>query len=223
MTPTELVGQLIGVFLAFCLFSFVFFKDNKFFNVAERFYIGGSIAYGLFTVYSSLKASAFDFIASGRILLLIPIALGLLFFARLSTNLKWLARYPTAILSGIGLGLVFGLTIRSQILTMITSTVTKLMVPTTAIGGDIGSALFRLVGMAAVLSYFLYSKTYSPIFHSPKGRLYWFMRLGRIFLMISVGYLAGGTVLLNYAGFLNTMTIVLIKRTVDAITFMFAG
>jgi hypothetical protein len=208
--------------MAFCLFSFVFFGDNYFFNFAERFYIGGSIAYGILTVYKTLKSSCFDFIAAGRVLLIIPLIIGFLLFSRV-TKFRWAARYPTAILSGIGLGLVFGLTIRTQILTLLTSTIDALMTTdATNLVSHPGSAIFKLVGVITVLTYFLYSKVISPQFHAPSGRLYYLMRLGRIFLMVSVGYLAGATVLLNYAAFLNNMVYTLIKRTVDSITFLLA-
>lgn len=212
MSPFELFIMLVGVFLAWSLFSFVFFGENAFFIFAERFYIGGTIAYGYFVCYQNLKSSCFDFLTAGRLLLIVPLIIGILIFSRL-TKFRWAARYPTSILSGIGLGLVFGLSIRGDILAVITTTVERVVTKSP----DIWTAIYSVVGVCSVLTMFLYSNTYSSTFHSKTGKLYYFMRLGRIFFMVSVGYLTASTVLYNFTGFLNNAVVVLIKRIYDAL------
>jgi hypothetical protein len=49
----------------------------------------------------------------GRWSYIIPTIMGILVFARL-TKYRWISRYSTAILSGIGLGVTFGETIKNS-------------------------------------------------------------------------------------------------------------
>jgi len=150
----------------------------------ESFYIAGIVVYALFAMYRSLMSTALTPISGGRVLLAIPVIIGLLAFTRL-TRFRWLARYPITILSGIGIGLFFGLNLRAQIINPIALTIKDVVTGTP----DRFSSIIMIIGVVTVLTYFLYSARYSNTFHQPRGRLYYVMRLGRVIFMISIGYL----------------------------------
>jgi uncharacterized membrane protein YidH (DUF202 family) len=184
MEPAELALMICGAVLAWVMVSYVFVGENLALIFGESFYIAGTVVYALFAMYRSLMSTALTPISGGRVLLAIPVIIGLLAFTRL-TRFRWLARYPITILSGIGIGLFFGLNLRAQIINPIALTIKDVVTGTP----DRFSSIIMIIGVVTVLTYFLYSARYSNTFHQPRGRLYYVMRLGRVIFMISIGYL----------------------------------
>jgi hypothetical protein len=184
--------------------SFPYIGENYAFSLAERAFLGGTLGYMWFVIYTALRSSAFDLIAAGRIWLLIPVIIGLLAFTRL-TRFRWLARYPVAVVSGVGLGLYFGLNLRAQIIGPVAQTVSDLFARTP----DPFSATLMFVMVFTVPVYFLYSQRFGAQFHTRGGKLYYLMRLARVFMMLSFGYLAAGNLfgiadrLTNYVGIIQ--------------------
>jgi hypothetical protein len=204
-----LVLTLVSTVLAFFCLTFLFKGWNPFFATSEHIYIAGTTAVGIWTTMQSLYSSAFVPILNGtNILLILPVLAGLLTFTRY-TRYRWLARYPVAMLSGIGLGIIVGQTLRPQILNAADLTLTNIASSffggTSGIAGSVTSgaysgggvawgqwweqfsSIFMLAGVLVVLSYFLYSVRFSTTFH--EGRLRWMARLGRLLLMLTFGYL----------------------------------
>jgi len=184
LSPYEMTLMVIGTVLAMGSFSFVFFGDNAFYAFNESLAIGGVAATALFAATKSLKASAFDFILAGRVTLIVPVLIGLLAFLRL-TKWRWISRYTISVLSGIGVGITFGLTIRAQILNGVLETISSLM----TLKPDPASAVFMLVAFITALIYFTYSIKYSGPFHT--GKLRYLSRFGLLCLYASFGYLFG--------------------------------
>ncbi|MEM2922389.1 MAG: hypothetical protein QXF26_08760 [Candidatus Bathyarchaeia archaeon] len=211
MSPVEIVIMAIGVFLATCFALYLWLGENILYHIAESFYIGGIVALGIFSLYKSLAASVFDPMAKGKIILIIPVIIGLFAFARL-TKARWLARYPVAIMSGIGIGVIFGLTIRSQIINVVVMTVDEVI----KASPDRLSAIYMFIGIICVLTYFLYSARISKHFHTPTGKLRYLVTLGRYFLMASFGYLAGYIAVISFGNVADFLVIVW-KRFVDAL------
>ena len=170
--------------LALCGWTFVYFGDHWGYGIAENIYLGGGLAYSFFAIYTSLRSSCIDLILAGRISLIIPLLIGIGVFARL-TKFRWFARYAVSTLSGIGVGLTFGLYIKSQILVVISEIVRG----TVTLTPDPVSAILALFGTVTVFMYFMYSRKYGGLFHQRRMRL--LGRLGKIFLYSSLGYLFG--------------------------------
>ena len=198
MEPIELGLMIIGAILAWFMATYVFVGENYALILGESFYVGGTVVYALFALYRSLMSTVINPIAAGRVLLIIPLIVGLLAFTRL-TRYRWAARYPITILSGIGIGLFFGLNLRAQIINPIALTIKEVVTGTP----DRGSAIVMLVGVVTVLTYFLYSARYSNTFHQPTGKLYYVMRLGRVIFMISIGYLIAFIMQFAYGDVVN--------------------
>jgi len=177
MTPTEIAMVWIGTVMSISGLSFIWFGDSLFFTFGQQLYLGAACAYTFFTIWRGLSSSAITPIASGRVSLIFSLIIGALAFARL-TKYRWAARYPVAILSGIGVGVIFGLTIRSQILAQMSDALTNVIQRKP----DPISAMLMLIGTLSALLYFTYTREHRGNY----GRI---VRVGRIFLMASFGYI----------------------------------
>lgn len=211
MTPFETALIFIGVALAAADFSFIWFGASIPFDICESIIIGGAITMNLFTVYNTLQASVFTKITNvANLWLLIPVIIGVLAFTRL-TKFRWLARYPIAVMSGVGVGVMTGPLIRSQVLDFTISNIQAVVTGKP----DIFSAWYILVGGILGLTYYLYSIKYSTVFH--KGRLGWTARLGRYVLFAGFGYLYANIFINEGIDALTTMMLVMVRRTINAI------
>ena len=206
MDPTLLIILGIGTILSIFAATYLFIGESYLFYIANSVYIGGMVALGIFSLYKSLLSSAINPIGQGRISLIIPVVIGLLSFSRL-TKARWLARYPVAILSGLGIGVMFGLIIRSQILSVITMTVDEVIVGKP----ERVSSILMFVGIISVLTYFLYSARISKYVYSPTGSLRYIMKFGRWCLMASFGYLSGYIAVISYSNVANFIVVVLTR------------
>jgi len=177
---SDLAMIWIGLVFAAGGFSFVLFGDNYLFTFGEHCYLGGFCAFTFFTVWNSLYATAIVPISSGRWLLTISLALGALVFTRL-TRFRWAARYFVCILSGIGVGLILGLATRSEIIGQLSTTLVALQ--GISVGKiDMLSAAILVIGIITSLFYFTYTREHTGNY----GRV---VRVGRLFLMASFGYI----------------------------------
>jgi hypothetical protein len=158
-------------------------------------------------MYRSLRAQAFDFIAAGQIILLVPVIIGLLAFARL-TRFRWLARYPVAVLGGAGVGALWGLTIRSRFLAPIGDTVTAVA----SAAWDLLSRVAFVVLFVLTVCRFLHSRRFSDMFFERKWRLYYLQRLVLYSFMVLVAYQQGPGI----SGFMRLVQTV-IKLVIDSL------
>jgi hypothetical protein len=184
ITEIELLMSIVGSALAIGSYTFVFFGDHLLYSINENLYMAGGVVYSIFAITTQLKGSVFDEIAAGHWTVIIPLLIGLSVFTRL-TKYRWAARYSVSILSGIGVGVVFGLMIRSQILIPVSATAEGLM----NLSPDPFSAIIVFVGTLLSFTYFLYSRKYATPFWT--GRLGFMAKYGRFFLYASFGYLFG--------------------------------
>jgi hypothetical protein len=206
MTPFEIIIMLLGVFLSLGTFSFAFIGDTYWFSISESIFIGGGIAVGIYSIIGSIQGS----FASGGWLTIIPFIIGALAFTRW-TRYRWLARYPVSILSGVGLGVTVGSTIRGQIWAGVIQIIQDIQNLTP----DPISAIISLVGACTVLFYFTYSARYSNPVH--RGKLSFIARIGRITLFAGFGYLYASTFVAEGVDALSSTIIIVILRAVRAL------
>ena len=128
---------------------------------------------------------------------IIPIVIGLLFFARLSPRHAWLIRYPIAILIGFGAGVAIPNVLQANIFAQTRGTIE----PFAAIGPfvdvppearlsaiDIFGAVLMVIGVICTLTYFFFSVEH-------RGPINWLSKVGIAFLMIGFGAAFGNTVM----------------------------
>lgn len=197
--PSWMNMQNIGIWLAalltLCIYSFLY-RDNPFYRFAEHLFVGVSVGYGIaLTIHQGFIPFAWDPIWEAftekqwsGLWRLIPIGIGLLFFARFVPTHAWLIRYPIAILIGVGSGLAIPNVMQADIFRQVHGT----LAPFAQIhAGDLGlifGSILMLIGVISTLTYFFFSVEH-------RGVVGGVSKIGIVFLMIGFGSAFGNTVM----------------------------
>jgi hypothetical protein len=191
------IGIWLAALLTLCIYSFLY-RDNPFYRFAEHLFVGLSVGYfTVLTIHQGLIPFAWDPLSAAfterqwsGLVRLIPIGIGLLFFARLSPSHAWLIRYPIAILIGVGSGLAIPNVMRADIFRQVHGTLT----PFAQIHAgeldpfQIFGAILMLIGVISTLTYFFFSVEH-------RGVVGGVSKIGIVFLMIGFGSAFGNTVM----------------------------
>ncbi len=193
----SLIGIWVAAFLTLFIYS-VLYQDNPFYRFAEHLFVGVSVGYGIvLSIYQGFIPFAWNpFVAAVTgesptgFIKLIPIGIGLLFFARLSPRHTWLIRYPIAILIGFGAGIAIPNVLRANIFEQTRGTIAPFaeIAAGTLSGWGIFEAVLMVVGVICTLTYFFFSVEH-------RGPVKWLSKVGIAFLMIGFGSAFGNTVM----------------------------
>jgi hypothetical protein len=197
MTFTQEIGVWIAAALTLCLYSFLY-KDNPFYKFAEHLFVG--VAQGYITARTYFDAflpyvwtPLTEAVGAGdapaqpwEFVIVIPIGLGLLFFARFTKSHAWLTRLPLAFLIGTSAGISIPAILNAQIFDQVNATITGF--DGLAGFGSVLKMMLVLVGVFTALTYFFFSVEH-------RGTVGWFSRVGIWFLMIGFGSAFGNTVM----------------------------
>lgn len=211
----EIFGIWIAAFLTLCIYS-VLYRDNPFYRFAEHLFVGISVGYGIVIAFHQAflplaweplsesvgalwveitgSATPETKAALGGLFKIIPIGLGLLFFARLSPRHAWIVSYPTAILIGFGSGVMIPNVLQADIFEQTRGTLAPFAamhagtIPPEETAGVVIGAIFMVVGVICTLTYFFFSVEH-------RGPINWFSKVGIAFLMIGFGAAFGNTVM----------------------------
>jgi hypothetical protein len=188
MAPVEILLIWIDVFLSIMFISSVW-KDNIFSQIAQNVAIGAAIGHAILIAIDTIYRSGIASVLAGSTIAIIGIIFGVLMFGRF-TPYKWLARYPTQLVMSVGLGVMFGLSIQTQIFQQIIATMQGLLSPADSL--SLLWAILIFIGMSCTLAYFLF--TFPPFVTKQKTRgAYGFVRkIARVFMMISFGMTFAG-------------------------------
>lgn len=156
-------------------------KENPFYRFVEHVYVGIGAAHSVVMGWEVLQNSAFTpIIDSADYIKIVPVVLGLLLYARYIKGQMWLARYPMAIIVGIGVGLTIKGTIGAMIIQQLRAT----MLPLNSFDN-----IVIVFGLLTVLMFFYFTrKNTNPIFNASS-------RIGRYTMMIAFGALFGNAVM----------------------------
>jgi hypothetical protein len=206
------IGIWIAALLTLAIYSFLY-KDNPIYRFAECVLIGISVGFLLVvTIDTTLMPKAieplianFKGLFSGGpfldfLLILLPVILGLMMFARFIPGLAWLSRIALALYIGFGAGAAVPANMQSLILKQIEATVR----PFLSLGNFVNviNLVIITVGLIATLAYFFFSKAHTGNF----GRL---AKLGTYFLMIFFGATFGYTVMARISLLIGRVTFLL--------------
>lgn len=206
----DVLGIWVGAFFTLCIYSFLY-RDNPFYRFAEHLFVGLSVGYTIvFSIHQGLIPLAWEPFAEAinaiwkaitnweavtkselkGLFKLIPIAIGLLFFARVVPKYSWLIRYPIAILIGIGAGFAIPYVMDARIFHQVHATLGEFSDIHAGASGPfkIFGAILMLVGIICTLTYFFFS-----IEH--RGAVGGISKVGIIFLMVGFGSAFGNTVM----------------------------
>ena len=197
----ELLGIWIAAFLTLSIYSFLY-RDNPFYRFAEHLFVGMTVGYGIArAIHQGFLPlawtplwGAFTGESYAGFVKLIPICIGLLFFARLSPRHTWLVSYPIAILIGFGSGAMIPNLLQASIFEQTRGTIEPFAamhagtIPPEEIVGVVIGAILMVIGVICTLTYFFFSVEH-------RGVVGGISKVGIAFLMIGFGSAFGNTVM----------------------------
>ncbi|HBC46380.1 MAG TPA: hypothetical protein DCZ43_04980 [candidate division Zixibacteria bacterium] len=206
------IGIWIAALLTLAIYSFLY-KDNPFYRFAECLLIGISVGFLLVvTVDTTLMPKAVNPLATSFMalfhggpflnffLVLIPVILGLMMFARFVPGLAWLSRIAIALYIGFGAGAAIPANMQSLILKQVEATIRPFLAFGTI--GNLINLVIIALGLIATLAYFFFSKPHT-------GNLGLVAKLGTYFLMIFFGATFGYTVMARISLLIGRITFLL--------------
>jgi len=179
------IWQWIAVACIFGMWSLPLYKDNPFYRVCQNVFVGSCAGHAIGIAIGNIVHYGFQpAIYESQLHLIIPIALGILLYARFFQKIAWLSRWPVAFLVGVGVGQTIYSSLRSQILNQVVAAMTKF--PGESIGATL-NGLVSIVGLLAVLTYFLFTVPQTKFVTG-------FAQAGRWLMMVTFGVGFGNVV-----------------------------
>ncbi len=195
------IGVWVAALLTLALYSFLY-KDNPFYKFAEHLLVGISVGFLIVIAWmDTVVPKIIDPLFIHREwLVLIPVILGLLMFARFSSKHSWLSRPALALYIGFGAGVSIPANMQAYILAQMKATISP-FINLVSVGDAINAALV-LIGLCTTLLYFYFSKKHEGFL----GRA---AKLGIYFLMIFFGATFGFTVMARISLLIGRTTFLL--------------
>ena len=190
------IGIWVGAFFTLSIFTFLY-KDDPFFRFSESVFAGVSLGYyiGLTfgqtfvpNIITPLREGGFTpFVEWNWWTLIIPVALGVLLYARYIPKIAWVSRFSLAIYVGYYTGIDFMQRLQGEVLPQSADTIISLG---QGWGDPVAwiSTLIMTIGVVTVLVYFFFSAEH-------KGFVGGVSKLGIWFLMVSFGAAFGYTIM----------------------------
>lgn len=185
MNLIDVIGVWVGVFITLMVLSFLY-KENPFFRIVEYVFIGLASGYAFAASLRLFVNQALNPIfLSGDLTFVIPVLLGALFYAQFTKKYSMLYRLPLSLAIGYGLGV----TIWSVFGTFFVRQVTATMIPVYT--GDVLTTLSNVVLVAGTIL----SLSYFILHREQKGAWGGFTKIGKYFVLVTLGAVFGSTVL----------------------------
>jgi len=174
------VGTLVALILTLLILSFLY-RENPFYRFAEYLLVGISVGYYLViicrnTIYPLVIDKLF---VRGELIVLIPVVLGLMMFARLNKRWAYMSRLPLSLMIGFGAGVSIPAMLQARIMKQMSASMQSLL----TING-----IIILLGIICTTAYFFFSRKHEGLF----GHV---SRIGTYFLMVFFGATFGYTVM----------------------------
>jgi FtsH-binding integral membrane protein len=183
---TPIVINAIAIVLTIMVLSRIA-GDNPLFRIAQYLFVGISLGLALVVAYHQVLTPMVRTIAgstNGAIVYGIPLALGLLFFPRITRRqeIAWLANIPLALIFGVGAALALGGAIIGTLMPQILDTSNR---PLTGDRTQIAGAIVLALGTVLTLGAFYYT---APA-EGPRARILApIAAVGHWLMMIAFGF-----------------------------------
>lgn len=196
----DLVTGLISFLLTLMILSYLI-GDNPAFRIAIYLFIGVSAGYVAAIAWNQvLKPRLFLPLIQGgwtNLLLLVPLILGLLMFAKLSPRLARLGNPSLALIVGVGAAVAVGGAVLGTLFPQTEAAASRFALPLIAEGwpkwlGLLVEALIMLLGTISTLAFFHFSAKSTP--RGPqRGKIIDILAgVGQVFVAITFGVLSAG-------------------------------
>jgi len=195
----DVLFAVIQVCMVFAVWSYLY-KENLASRIATTIVISISTVFYFMSNMIRVWDVAVIPLTKGRFSMIIPIVLGLLLYTRISKTYSWLSAYSYSIQLGLGTGATLTTLIASSITGLISSTVLKPFQAETTL--EQASGIILLIGTILSLTYWIFTK-------EATGWFGWAVKIGRLFLMASIGMLYAEDVLWAQSIFVGAWQIVI--------------
>ncbi len=183
-----LLVQLMTGFIIVGAWSYLYKGVNPIYRIIEVSAVGIFLGFGWYLALDVLNKQIVIPIQNGNIAaVFIPLVLGLLLYTRFSPKTAWISRWPTAVITGIGLGIAVQALPKAQILAQL------------KVGSWVGptplaafSNIIYTVALFSTLSFFIFTV-------KQKGVVGSVAKVGRFFMIIAFGAILGGFLMTNIA------------------------
>jgi len=178
----EQLGTWVSALCVIGIFSFII-KENPYYRFLEHLFVGLASGQAVAAAYGVIENSALKPIMKGSVVLLIPVILGLMLYLRYFKQMAWLAKIPTSLLLGIGLGAGTAASIASDVVAQTRANVIPIK--------DFTSFIL-VFAFITTLSYFFFTLFVDKKKSSGAGKVVGFMSsAGRWSMMIFFGAQVG--------------------------------
>jgi hypothetical protein len=179
-----LIGVWTAAFLTLMVLSFLY-KENPFYRLTEYVFVGLSSGYTFAAVLRLFVNQALSPIFAGHIDFVVPLIIGLLFYAQFTKKYSILYRVPLSLAIGYGLGITIWSVLQAYFIRQVSATMLPLYT------GDILTTINNIVivvGTILSISYFI-------LHREQKGVYGKFTKAGKYFVLATLGAVFGTTVL----------------------------
>jgi hypothetical protein len=183
MSNLEILLIWIDAIISLMFISSVW-KDNVLAQLAQNLAVGAAIGHAVLISIDTIYRTGISSVLGGNVFTIVGLLFGVLMFGRM-TNYKWLARFPTQLVMAVGLGVMFGLSVSTQIFGQLTSTFQNFLNITDSFTA-LNSVLI-LVGVATTLAYFLFTWPEYTLKHRDSGAYGIIRKIARVFMMSAFG------------------------------------
>lgn len=192
-------GTFLAGILTLAILTFLY-RDNPIYKMAESLLIGVAIGYMIVVTWNNtfMDSLFVPLFSGGDILLVIPLALGLMMFGRFSRKTSLLVKIPIAVLIGSGAGVAIPAMLDQRTLAQMSATIAPLVTD----GGINFSAIVVLIGVFTTLAYFYFSREHT-------GAVGKAAKVGTWFLMLFFGTTFGYTVMSRMSTLVGRMEFLL--------------
>jgi len=193
MDSIQLFGQLTLWLLTLMVFT-ILWKESPLYRFAEHTYVALAVGHTLNMGLDSLGRNIGSPLAAGKYLLVIPVILGLLMYARLYRKYDWLSRFPISLLVGVAMGVAVTGAVYGQLLAQLESTMRIVAKPTL----DGVNSILILIFVVSGLIYFTFSREHTGPLNIPS-------KIGRYVLLAAFGASFAGSIATRLGVFLSVI------------------
>ena len=187
--PLIVSGMWVSVAFTLAVYSYVLYKETLAFRFAEHTFMSTAFAVAMITAITTLRNQVWLPLSKGDASYFIPVILGLLLFTLPFRQVRWVSRYPLALVVGVGTGIAIRGSVHAQMVGQMLAAITLPKVPQPM---EWFNFFFSLIGFLTATSYFIFTREHTGLFKVPT-------QIGRYVLMLELGSYFGNTILFRMA------------------------